>query len=763
MIRHYGPTGVFLGPVTMHGRAVAGTAAPLSPERLAGYYRRTLDRPVLDPEDIQGRAVAPTLRALFVPATCRVIEQARFSEVRLALDTTWVGEPVVDLLGYVRTHLRGENAPDRPLVVVGHPGSGKSTFARFCVAELAAEGALVILVELRAVVATAPVQEQIEQALYQQTGIRTSWPDAAGAHAGTQVVVVLDGLDELVNAGGVVQARYVESVREFQRRERDNGRPTAVVITSRINALTRAELPPRTTVARLEPFDDRQVEHWLTVWNHSNEPHLRSRGLRTLRVATVLRYPDLARYPLLLMMLALYDAADNALQRDDTELDLTELYERVLTDFVTREVAKRSPALRGDDRAAAIRTELRKLGIVATGMHIRGRQIITEAELDGDMAALMPAAPPAAGGQSAGQEVIGRFFFVHSSRALLASGRTSATYEFLHATFGEFFVAHIVRTALVDRETDLLRVVTSSGLLFRSGPITGFLRAALRRTDPAVLGELRRELSAQLRGAFAIPPTDAPDPVRRLAHHSANLAFLLVLTAAGSPVDVAAAIGLDTWQRLAGLWRTQLPQADWSALVDTIQVTRKLEYEYLGGGYYSDHVTETWLHAADDEPVSLDAALPWESEYSTDTGPARDFPFFRHLAFPARSEAGRALREAAILLESNGARRNQLYSLSAMWASLGALTALDDDLAIGTTLAGLLWRILFDSDVESADERIFMYEAALGAAKYSPGGDRVTDVLLRRLELETADLGPEAVRSMVSSVVPDAAVRWGAE
>ncbi|MFI6132743.1 hypothetical protein [Micromonospora sp. NPDC051141] len=407
--------------------------------------------------------------------------------------------------------------------------------------------------------------------------------------------------------------------------------------------------------------------------------------------------------------------------------------------------------------------ELRKLGIVATGMYVRGRQIITEAEIDSDMAALMPVAPSNAGDPSAGQEVIGRFFFVHSSRALLASGKASATYEFLHATFGEFFVAYIVRTALIDRENDLLRVVTSSSLLLRNGPITGFLRAALRRTDPAVLGELGRNLAALLRDAFTTLPVDAPDPVRRLAHYSANLAFLLVLTAASNPVDVAAAIGLETWQRLAGLWRTQLPRADWSALVDTIQVTRKLEYEYLGGGHYSDHVTETWLDAADDEPVSLNAALPWESEYATDDGPVLDFPFFRHLVFPARSEAGRALREAALLLESDDARRNQLYTLSAMWASLGRLAKIDGQLAIGTTLPSLLWRILFDSDVESGDERIFMYQAAFEAAKYHPGGDRIREVLLRRLELEVVDLGQEAVRRMIRSTLPDAAVRWIAD
>ncbi|GGS62234.1 hypothetical protein GCM10010156_21310 [Planobispora rosea] len=50
---------------------------------------------------------------------------------------------------------------------------------------------------------------------------------------------------------------------------------------------------------------------------------------------------------LLLLMLTLYDAADNALQREGTGLDPAELYERILVRFAEREIRKSSLWLHG--------------------------------------------------------------------------------------------------------------------------------------------------------------------------------------------------------------------------------------------------------------------------------------------------------------------------------------------------------------------------------------------------------------------------------
>ena len=92
-------------------------------------------------------------------------------------------------------------------------------------------------------------------------------------------------------------------------------------------------------VARLEPFREAQISQWLRVWNDANAG-LAARGLQPLAPQTALEHAELASQPLLLIMLALYDADGNPLQRADAALGEAELYERLLTSFAEREVRK---------------------------------------------------------------------------------------------------------------------------------------------------------------------------------------------------------------------------------------------------------------------------------------------------------------------------------------------------------------------------------------------------------------------------------------
>ena len=74
------------------------------------------------------------------------------------------------------------------------------------------------------------------------------------------------------------------------------------------------------------------------------------------------------------------------------------------------------------------------------------------------------------------QRATGRFFFIHKSEAHLGNDR-ARSYEFLHATFGEFLVARLVVSALRDaaaRREAALHSITAAGPLD-----DGFLYAAL--------------------------------------------------------------------------------------------------------------------------------------------------------------------------------------------------------------------------------------------------------------------------------------------
>ena len=166
----------------------------------------------------------------------------------------------------------------------------------------------------------------------------------------------------------------------------------------------------------------------------------------------VARHSALACQPLLLLMLALYDADANALQRgaagspDGQTLDETTLYEELLTAFAVREVGKSGASLPSRDVARMVEREMQRLSLVALGALNRNRQWITEAELDSDLAALLGTSPAAVSEFTAplsqAETALGRFFFIQRTQAV-RDGTRLQTYEFLHATFGEYLAARL--------------------------------------------------------------------------------------------------------------------------------------------------------------------------------------------------------------------------------------------------------------------------------------------------------------------------------
>ncbi len=185
----------------------------------------------------------------------------------------------------------------------------------------------------------------------------------------------------------------------------------------------RARPVPCLVALRLEPFSAGHVERWLEVWNGCNARP----GFRPLPAAAALRQGELASQPLLLLMLALYDADDNLLQREDAELRQAQLYERLLTRFAEREVRKAGTGLPDDRLAREVDRELLRLSVVAFAMFNRRRQWVTEPELDTDLGVLLGVPPPSSAPAgfraelTAAQLVVGRFFFVHEAQALRLS------------------------------------------------------------------------------------------------------------------------------------------------------------------------------------------------------------------------------------------------------------------------------------------------------------------------------------------------------
>ncbi|HTJ38176.1 MAG TPA: hypothetical protein VL738_33485 [Dactylosporangium sp.] len=587
--------------------ALGEILSALDPEReraalrglIEAAHRADVERPVAGDEQDTSGSVVPSLRDSYV--TPRFLVRAGGRADNPANEEWWQGLPArEDLLRFVAAHLLTPDAAAAPVLVLGHPGSGKSALARMLGARLGEGDFMAIRVPLREVPADADVQDQIEAAVRLATGERVAWPEVARAAAGALPVVVLDGLDELLQATGVGRSDYLLRAAQFQRQQAALGRPLAVLVTSRVAVANRAPLPDGATVVRLEPFDHAQIEAWLAVWNRANAETFAGRGVRPLDPATVLCWPELAAQPLLLFMLALYDGQDNALQAgDDARLTRSALYERLLCSFAEREVRKERPAPRPGD----VEAELLRLSVVAFAMLNRDRQWATADELDADLGQLDLAGPAAPDTgftepQSAGERALARFFFVHRAQAVVHE-RERHTYEFLHATFGDFLAARLVARIVADAlardaaGTSALRpAAPHDDLLYAllgHAPLTGqgatILSFAAALLDPAAYDWLCR--------AFRLAATrlDVPDhpyrPVPQPAgHRLVRYGLNLVLLAACARSEVSAADLFpgddDPAERLgraAHGWQSALGREQWLGVIEALRARR----DWAGG------------------------------------------------------------------------------------------------------------------------------------------------------------------------------------
>nr|WP_239162637.1 ATP-binding protein [Actinoplanes rishiriensis] len=566
---------------------------------VARSYRAALLRPIIEggPEEIG----IPRLGDAFVDPRFRI--KAIAPGVRVADEGWWEVPSRPNLTAFLTGYLTTPEATDAPMLILGHPGAGKSTLTRMLAAHLPPADFLAVRVPLREVPAEAEIQDQIEHALRREIGETVTWADLARSLDGALPVIVLDGFDELLQATGVHQSDYLSRVLAFQQREARQDRPVAVVVTTRVAVADRARIPAKGLAARLEPFDGPQVDQWLANWNQVST----ARGRPELPSAVVHRFPELTEQPLLLLMLALYDATDGALRRRaaDTSFDTTELYERLLGDFARREVRRLHPDQPETRMTMAVEEELTRLSIVAFAMFNRSRQWVTQAELDTDLDALgispvRSLGTAFRGTLTAGEELVGRFFFIQRTQAL-QDGKALITYEFLHATFGEYLVARLVVRELADaardrfwaralrtgRPTDdLLKSLLDSMPMSIRTTVLPFTASLLREVDRS---GLRDWLIARMRLLFATfqwnrgrggdgLPRDLTErgPDYATAIYALNL---LLITLCLGPVRASELLPenddpASTLRHAAHLWRAAVPSEHWFAVTRVLDIRR---------------------------------------------------------------------------------------------------------------------------------------------------------------------------------------------
>jgi hypothetical protein len=304
-------------------------------------------------------------------------------------------------------------------------------------------------------------------------------------------------------------------------------------------------------------------------------------------------------------MLAVY-LADPASPRLDENSSTTALYQQLFDSFARREVLKDPDVSPNQpDFESLVLDHLERLSVAALAMFNRGVQFVTDIDLGLDISSLQETGTAPADAVELGQRLIGEFFFVHSAEVTLVKrsvdveGVVRRTYEFLHATFGEYFVAQ--------RVVDTLRSMAAAGGGRAAAPEDDFLAAILSHQPlagrdsvlqflmelfgslpvacqgdvvallPAVLARYRQRRSS---GGYAGYQPTQPDLPRELATYSANLVMLQVAFSRVLATDV----GLEAlftgdladaereWRSIVCLWRAGLEAEGWHAMVAGLEL-----------------------------------------------------------------------------------------------------------------------------------------------------------------------------------------------
>jgi len=456
-------------------------------QELKNCYESRIEEPVvtdaIDPNSSESELIYPKKSEIFIPQSFQAIQ---YSGKSLEDDASWINVPIRDSLGsFLLAYFSSPYSTTSPLVILGHPGSGKSLLTSIIAARFSTSPYTPIRVALREVGADSEIAVQVEEQIKKDTTREVTWAKLTDTFNEKPSLVILDGYDELLQASGKVYAGYLGKVQKFQQTETQLGRqPVRAIVTSRVTLIDKADIPQGTTIIRLQSFDEKKREKWAAIWNRINKQYFEQTAVNEFIVPQSKKLVELAEQPLLLLMLAIYDSESNQLQSAQ-ELDQTVLYDRLLRRFIKRELEKDNVFfdLPQEERNKQIEYEMERLGTVALGMFNRRKVQIKISELSQDLSFfnLERKFEHTSGTTlSEGNLLLGSFFFVHESKSGNVSESTSgnlrdAAFEFLHNTFGEFLTAEFI----------LRKVVKVCGTLnkLQSPGLESVYSETLKRTD----------------------------------------------------------------------------------------------------------------------------------------------------------------------------------------------------------------------------------------------------------------------------------------
>ena len=400
-----------------------------------------LNRPLSDNTDVE-QIIYPLNKDIYISQSFEAITYRKKEHRKGFLTADSLGERAEkgeNIGNYLLKTLVDPNYATKPIILLGNPGAGKSMLSKMFAGLLCETNDFIpFLIKLRSVASSsASISEHINKGL--QNSIENTsdvnWLEWAKEFRNRIPVIIMDGFDELMQTSNRELNGYVDAIREFQEKALNSGICVRIILTSRITVMQDVSIPEYTKIIKLDSFDVKRRDLWIRKWNNAQKkPRYKFAIPKNDKIEL------LAKEPLLMFMLAVYDFENSELQNmaSDKNFNQSKLYDSLLERFIKRQLEKNSAYKDAGSSQKESEEELfrLRLGMIALMMFMNDTTSRDTQKLSEEMTAF--------GIQKStmqAENILGGFFFIHENKSTTESDAEKFNYEFLHKTFGEFLAA----------------------------------------------------------------------------------------------------------------------------------------------------------------------------------------------------------------------------------------------------------------------------------------------------------------------------------
>jgi len=417
--------------------------------------KEIIEEPLIKENDIQN-LILPKRNEIYIPQSYKYFYyQKAFHKKDYLDDEKWSniehndGE---DIGKELFKALRDPYNINNPIIILGHPGAGKSMLSSQFAYKLIGNNEFIpFYIKLREVdSSTSDVDTHINQGISKTiAGNREiNWADMAEKFPDKIAVIILDGFDELLRATQTQLNDYIINIQKLQKKAQTSGLNIRVVLTSRLTIMQDVSIPEDSLIIKLNSFDKQRKDLWINKWNETQI------GGTKFTLPNREDINELSQEPLLLFLLALYDFEDNSLSKIASEqLSRSSLYDKLFEGFTIRQLRKNPKYNSSNDENKKEMEELFRLriGFFATMLFLRDKVHHLEKDFDEELNVFKLSTY-----EIKAKTILDGFFFIHKDKSTDGQEIENLSFEFLHKTFGEFLAADfMLRIAKLRAKDDI--------------------------------------------------------------------------------------------------------------------------------------------------------------------------------------------------------------------------------------------------------------------------------------------------------------------